>query len=152
MPARRKSRQKAVQILFVWDSRKVSIDEAIGSFYDSLYSAEGEEETGEETELAPQPDPFMERLARGTAAQVVELDAYIAKRAENWRLERMPAVDRNILRMAIYEMRFLDTPPAVVIDEALELARRYSEEEAVPFVNGVLDAIRKLIATETAAG
>lgn len=152
MPARRKSRQKAVQVLFVWDSRKVSIDEAILSYYDSLYSAEGEEETGEETELPPEPDHFMERLARGTAAHVVELDAYIAKRAENWRLERMPVVDRNILRVAIFEMKFLDTPHAVVIDEALELARRYSEEEAVPFVNGVLDAIRKLIAAEPAAG
>jgi N utilization substance protein B len=152
MPARRKSRQKAVQILFVWDSRKVSIDEAILSFYDSLYSAEGEEETGEETEMPPQPDPFMERLARGAATHVIELDAYIAKRAENWRLERMPVVDRNILRLAIYEMKFLDTPHAVVIDEALELARRYSEEEAVPFVNGVLDAIWKLMASEAAAG
>ena len=151
MPARRKSRQKAVQILFVWDSRKVPIDEAIQSFYESLYSAEGEEETGVETELEPQPDDFMEKLARGTVAQVTELDAYIAKRAENWRLERMPVVDRNILRMAIYEMKSTDTPPVVVIDEALELARRYSEEEAVPFVNGVLDAIRKMIAGEGAA-
>ncbi len=152
MPARRKSRQKAVQVLFVWDSRKVSIDEAVLSYYDSLYSAEGEEETGEETALPPDPDHFMETLARGTAAHVVELDAYIARRAENWRLERMPVVDRNILRVAIFEMKFLDTPHAVVIDEALELARRYSEEEAVPFVNGVLDAIRKLIAAEPAAG
>ena len=152
MPARRKSRQKAVQILFVWDSRKVPIDEAIQSFYDSLYTAEVEEETGVEPEFDAQPDEFMEKLARGTSAQVAELDAYIAKRAENWRLERMPVVDRNILRMAIFEMKSLDTPHAVIIDEALELARRYSEEEAVPFVNGVLDAIRKMIAAESAAG
>jgi N utilization substance protein B len=60
----------------------------------------------------------------------------------------MPIVDRNILRMAIYEMRDLKTPPAVVIDEALELARRYSETEAVPFVNGVLDSVRKMILPE----
>lgn len=152
MPARRKSRQKAVQILFVWDARKVSIDEAIESFYGSLYSAESEEETGIELELTTEPDPFMEDLARGTAAMVTELDGYIAKRAENWRLERMPIVDRNILRMAIYEMKSLDTPPVVVIDEALELARRYSEEDAVRFINGVLDSVRKLIATEAAAG
>ena len=57
----------------------------------------------------------------------------------------MPTVDRNILRMAIYEMKDLGTPPAVVIDEALELARRYSEEEATPFINGVLDSVRKII-------
>lgn len=152
MPARRKSRQKAVQVLFIWDSRKVSIEEAIQWFYDSLFSAEVEEETGNEPEVDALPDHFMEKLARGTAAQVTDLDSYIAKRAENWRLERMPVVDRNILRLAIYEMKSLDTPHAVVIDEALELARRYSEEEAVPFVNGVLDAIRKMIASEAAAG
>ena len=150
MPARRKSRQKAVQVLFVWDSRKVSVDDAIQSFYDSLYTAEAEEETGVEPEMDAVHDDFMEKLARGTAEKVVELDSYIAKRAENWRLERMPVVDRNILRMAIYEMKTLDTPHAVVIDEALELARRYSEEEAVPFVNGVLDAIRKMIFAEAA--
>ena len=150
MPARRKSRQKAVQVLFVWDSRKVSVDEAIQSFYDSLYTAEAEEETGVEPEFDAVHDDFMEKLARGTAEIVAELDSYIAKRAENWRLERMPVVDRNILRMAIYEMKTLDTPHAVVIDEALELARRYSEEEAVPFVNGVLDAIRKMLFAEAA--
>ncbi len=152
MPTRRKSRQKAVQILFAWDSRKVSIEEAIEAFYASLYSAEGEEETGEETELEPEHDEFTELLARGTAAQVAELDSYIGQRAEHWRLERMPVVDRNILRMAIFEMKATDTPPVVVIDEALELARRYSEEEAVPFVNGVLDAIRKMIAGQAASG
>ena len=148
MPARRKSRQRAVQVLFLWDSRKFSVDESIRIFAESLCTAEYEEETGEEPTHHPEPDHFMERLVRGTAAQVVELDGFIARRAENWRLERMPIVDRNILRMAIYEMKTLGTPPAVVIDEALELARRYSEEEAVPFVNGVLDAIRKIIFPE----
>jgi transcription antitermination protein NusB len=91
----------------------------------------------------------METLVRGTAAQVEVLDGYIAKRAENWRLERMPAVDRNILRMAIHEMKDEGTPPPVVIDEALELAKRYSEEEAVPFLNGVLDAVRRMLVAES---
>ena len=63
----------------------------------------------------------------------------------------MPIVDRNVLRLAIYEMKELKTPPAVVIDEALELARRYSETDAVPFVNGVLDSVRKLILPESEA-
>jgi N utilization substance protein B len=144
MPARRKSRQRALQVLFFWDTRKTDIDEALRSFYLSLYSGEVEEESGEE----PPPlgeDPFMETLARGTAANAQELDGYIAKRAENWRMERMPVVDRNLLRMATYELKEIGTPPAVVIDEALELARRYSEEEAVPFINGVLDAIRRML-------
>lgn len=145
MPARRKSRQRAVQVLFSWDLRKLTMDEALRLFYESLYSAETEEETGADPATEANHDAFMESLARGTAGSVVELDGLIEKRAEHWRLERMPVVDRNILRMAIYEMKETQTPPAVVIDEALELARRYSEEEAVPFINGVLDAVRKIL-------
>jgi len=151
MPARRKSRQRALQVLFLWDLRKVPIEEALQIFYSSLYCAEMEEDTGEDNALPIEPDPFLEELARGTAAHSAELDALIVQRAENWRLERMPNVDRNILRMAIYEMKVLDTPPAVVIDEALELTRRYSDADAVPFVNGVLDAVRKLIFPEAGA-
>ena len=108
MPARRRSRQRALQVLFQWDSRKQSIDEAIESFYLTLYSAE--DEPGH-VDTPPPPDPFMESLARGTAANFAEIDDLIAKRAENWRLDRMPIVDRNILRMAVYEMRDLGTPP-----------------------------------------
>lgn len=145
MPARRKSRHRAVQVLFLWDVRKLPIDDAIQAFYDSLITAEFEEETGEEPAEPAKRDQFMESLVRGTSSNVEELDGYIAKRAENWRLERMPIVDRNLLRLAVYEMKHVGTPPAVVIDEALELARRYSEEEAVPFLNGVLDAVRKVL-------
>ncbi len=149
MPARRRSRQRALQILFFWDAREIAIDEAVTTFYSSLYGAEQEEDTGDDYPAPTDPDLFMESLARGTAGHSEELDQLILKRAENWRLERMPAVDRNILRMAIYEMKDLGTPPAVVIDEALELARRYSETDAVPFVNGVLDSVRKLILPES---
>lgn len=152
MPARRKSRQRAVQVLFLWDSRKLNVDQAIDSFEESLFTAEVEEETGEEPANANLRDGFMEALVRGTIAHVTELDGYIAKRAENWRLERMPIVDRNILRMAIQEIKYMDTPPPVVIDEALELARRYSDEEAVPFLNGVLDAVRRLLVAEKGEG
>jgi transcription antitermination protein NusB len=151
MPARRKSRQRALQVLFLWDIRKVPIAEALSTFLDELVSVESEEETGKEDSVHPSPDPFMETLARGTADTAVELDELIAKRAEHWRLERMPIVDRNILRMALFEMKDLGTPPAVVIDEALELARRYSEAEAIPFINGVLDGLRKLIFPDSAA-
>jgi N utilization substance protein B len=156
MPARRRSRQKALQILFQWDARKQPVEDCIFDHYESLYS--GEIEEGEEPPR-PEPDRFMETLARGTAARAEELDQLIQMRAQNWRLERMPLVDRNILRLAIYEMKVEGTPAPVVIDEALELARRFSEEEAVPFINGVLDAVRRLLlapapapAGETAAG
>jgi N utilization substance protein B len=65
------------------------------------------------------------------------------KHAENWRIERMPAVDRNILRLAVYEMVYGGAPAAVAIDEALELARKFSSEESVHFLNGVLDAVHR---------
>ncbi|MBA3973927.1 MAG: transcription antitermination factor NusB [Candidatus Solibacter sp.] len=145
MPARRKSRQRALQVLFFADMRKQEIGEAIEAYYPSLFTAEMDELTGEESAPPPEGDAFMESLAGGTFAQREMLDELIARKAEHWRLDRMPLVDRNILRMAIYEMKDLGTPPAVVIDEALELARRYSEEEAIPFINGVLDSIRKLL-------
>jgi transcription antitermination protein NusB len=142
MPARRRSRQRAIQVLFAWDARKMPVQDCIFDFYDSLYSGE---ENADIEPAAPPRDTFMESLARGTVEHATELDALITQRADNWRLERMPIVDRNILRMAIYEMKFDGTPAAIAIDEALELARRYSEQEAIPFLNGVLDAVRRLI-------
>ena len=85
----------------------------------------------------------MEELAKGTTAMVSDLDRRIEENSQHWRLERMPAVDRNILRLAIFEMTKSALPPAVVIDEALELARQFSGEESVSFINGVLDAVNK---------
>jgi transcription antitermination protein NusB len=142
MPARRRSRQRALQVLFEWDARKMPVQDCIFDYYDSLHSGE---ETSEIESGSPPRDGFMESLVRGTVEHAGELDALITQRADNWRLERMPVVDRNILRMAIFEMKYGGTPPPVVIDESLELARRYSEEEAIPFLNGVLDAVRRLI-------
>jgi N utilization substance protein B len=87
---------------------------------------------------------FANSLVRGTLSRLAEIDALLTSHAQNWRLERMAVLDRLILRMAIYELLGdAATPPKVVINEALELARAYSGEEAVPFVNGVLDAVRK---------
>jgi N utilization substance protein B len=135
MSARHRSRQRALQVLYQWDLRKQAVDEAISSFYDTLYSEEEVERPGR--------DEFMEELAKGTSEMAGDIDHQITEKAENWKLERMPLVDRNILRMAIYEMSRKDTPPAVIIDEALELARQFSGDESVSFINGVLDAVRK---------
>ena len=135
MASRRRSREHALQVLYQWDIRKQPVDESIEAFYTGLYS--------EETTPRPPRDEFLEYLVRGTAAKAGEVDALISSHAEHWRLERMPAVDRNILRLAIYEMRNTETPAPVVIDEALELARRFSNEESVHFINGVLDAVRR---------
>lgn len=135
MPSRRRSRQRALQILYLWDVRRQPVEEATAAYFDSLYS--------EESRTRPQRDAFLDQLVSGAVENVEELDRRITQHAEHWRIERMPTVDRNILRLAVYEMSHLDTPPAVVIDEALELARRYSNEESVQFVNGVLDAVHR---------
>ena len=84
------------------------------------------------------------RMAEGTAARVADLDPLISASADHWRLSRMAIIDRAILRLAVYEFLHAPTTPrAVVIDEAIELARTFSTDEAVKFVNGVLDGIRK---------
>lgn len=140
MPSRHRSRQRALQILYQLDLRPQSVEEALSGFYTSLYSAEGPVET---EAAAPPRDAFMESLVQGTIARTAEIDARIVAHSEHWRLERMPAVDRNILRLGIYEMLAEPTPRPVVIDEALELARRFSSAESVAFINGVLDAVRK---------
>ena len=133
MPSRHRSREHALQTLYQWDMRKQPVDESIEAFYGSLHTEEGAP--------PPPPDEFLEQLVRGTVEKAEEIDALISSHAEHWRLGRMPAVDRNLLRLAIYEMRHTETPAVVVIDEALELARRFSTEESVQFVNGVLDAV-----------
>lgn len=136
MPARHKSRQRALQVLYLWDQGKQSIEDAISAFYATLGS--------EDEALTRMPsDAFMETLARGTSSRTQEIDQRIAAKSANWRLERMPAVDRNILRLALYELQATDTPAPVVIDEALELAREFSSDESVAFVNGVLDAVHR---------
>lgn len=132
MPSRRRSRQRALQILFAWDSRRQPLDEVIDGYYDTLFSEE-----------KPERDPFAADLVKGTVEHLAELDSQITRHAEHWRMERMPAVDRNILRLAVFEMTHGGTPAAVSIDEALELARKYSGEDSVQFVNGVLDAIHR---------
>ena len=136
MAARHKSRQRALQVLFLWDQGRQPIDDAISVFYATLGSEED----------VPEPTPedaFMEMLARGACKEASQLDQRISAKSENWRLERMPAVDRNILRLALFEMQATDTPPPIVIDEALELAREFSGDESVAFVNGILDAVRR---------
>jgi len=144
MPARHRSRHRAVQILYQCDLRDLAPDEAILNFYEGLYSEESEE--------PPAHDAFMEELVRGTLAHREEIDRRIEEFSAHWRLERMSAVDRNILRLAIYELIEHKNPPAVIIDEALELARRFSGDESVAFINGVLDAVHKKTRESNATG
>jgi transcription antitermination protein NusB len=145
MAARHRSRKRALQVLFEWDMRKESVDRAISHFYETLYS----EEEGDEDPARPKPDPFMEQLARGTVANAARIDQQIQDKAENWRLARMAVVDRNILRLAVYELSLKQVPAPVIIDEAIELARQFSNDEAAAFINGLLDAVNRQVQGES---
>jgi len=115
--------------------RKISPEDALRDYYHTLYT--------EENEDRPERDEFLEQMLLGAHAELEFLDAVITRRSEHWKLERMPVVDRNVLRLAAWEMLRTTTPAAVVIDQAIELARRFSGDESARFVNGVLDAMRK---------
>ncbi len=137
MAARHRSRARALQVLFAWDQRREPVDQAIAHYYDTLHSEEAEKQ------VSLKPDKFMEELARGTVDNVEQIDKKIEAKAANWRLERMAVVDRNILRLAIFEMLRNEIPGPIVIDEALELARQFSGDESLAFINGILDAVRR---------
>lgn len=133
MSKRRLAREYALQTLYFSDTGKLSSDDSAlfaNSFYDNL-----DEETF----------AFCKDLVTGANANLEAIDAIVAASAQNWSLARMSAVDRAILRMATYEMVFSadKTPLPVVIDEAIELAKKYSTEKSGKFINGLLDQIKK---------
>ena len=123
-------------MLFQWDVRRTPPEEIVGGYYGSLL-------VSEDDYSSPVRERFAEELFRGVMNDVEKIDERITRHAAHWKISRMPVVDRNILRIAVHEMLTTDTPPAVIIDEALELARKFSAEESVQFVNGVLDAVRR---------
>jgi N utilization substance protein B len=137
---RHRAREAALQILYQWDLARRDIVKTAGTFFDLQWP-----------NADPPPDDlrdFATALARDTTERLDEIDPLIADTAERWRPERMAVLDRLILRMAICEMlRDPSTPAPVIINEALELARTFTTEEAVKFINGMLDAIRKKIET-----
>ena len=127
---RRKSRELAMQMLFQGDLGKQKPEEVERLFWDSR------EDVDDETK------GFADDLHRLATKREDEVDALIQKHAQNWRLERMPTVDRNLLRTAVAEMLgYPKTPAAVIINETLEIARRYAAPESINFLNGVLDAV-----------
>jgi transcription antitermination protein NusB len=129
---RRKSRELAMQMLFQADVGRQSPDEVRKTFWHAR------EDVDEATR------GFAEDLFRVACSRQAEIDALLEQHSKNWRVNRMPAVDRNVLRMAVAELLgFPGTPQPVVIDEALEIARRYSAPESIDFLNGLLDAIAR---------
>jgi len=141
MGRRTKARECAFQILYQWQISGEPMDDVLRSFW-RIRSG------------TAQMQAMAERLALGARACVERLDEAIAASAANWRLDRIAPVDRTILRLGTYELiAERETPHAVVLDEAVELAKRFGEADSPAFVNGVLDAIRqRLAAPARAAG
>jgi N utilization substance protein B len=130
---RHQAREAALQVLYFVHVAGVQPEVALEAFF-AVHLPEADADT----------TAFVQALVRGTVAEVPAIDPVIAQHAEHWRIERLAIVDRLILRMAVWELRhYPETPPAVVLDEAVELARTFSTEASSGFVNGVLDAIRK---------
>ena len=133
MGSRRKARECALQMLFAADVAEMPADEVVRSYWAELG----------EPDLDDTAREFATRLAARTLSNLELLDERIRSRAEHWRISRMAVVDRNILRLAVYEFLYEPTPRTVAINEALEIARRFSTYEATQFINGILDAIKR---------
>ncbi len=142
MGKRRRARECAVQCLYQWEVTGADLDSILSGYWETR---------GEIDE--PAITEFAEELFRGTVERVEELDGIIAEQARHWRMDRMGLVEKSILRLGGYELvHEPDTPIAVVIDEAVELAKRYSRPEAGPFVNGILDGISARVRGDSADG
>jgi transcription antitermination protein NusB len=136
---RTKARECAVQMLYQWDLTREPMDRVAGLFWQIRTSTE--ETRGR-----------AEQLARGAQGVVGSLDEAITRASTNWRFERIAAVDRNILRIGAFElMKEPETPASVIIDEAVEMAKRFGEADSPAFVNGVLDAVRRALRKEEAS-
>jgi N utilization substance protein B len=127
---RTKSREFAMQMLFQWDMSEQEPAKLEAKFWRAAKAADS-------TRV------FANRLFEGAVKETPAIDGLIVKQAENWRLERLAVIDRAILRLAIYELRTTETPPKVILNEAVNLAKKFSSEEAGSFVNGILDAVHK---------
>lgn len=133
MGKRTRARECAFQMLYQWDLTREPMD-SVSEAYWRVRS------TTEETRARA------ESLARGTCANIERIDAAVAEAASHWRLDRIAAVDRNILRLGTYELMLeTATPSAVILDEAVEMAKRFGEADSGSFVNGVLDAIMRRV-------
>jgi N utilization substance protein B len=119
-----------MQMLFQWDMSRQDPAKLEAKFWRAAKAADNTR-------------AFANKLFEGAAKAADELDALIVQHAQNWRLERMAIIDRAVLRLAIYELRIAETPPKVVLNEAVDLAKKFSSEDAGGFVNGILDAVRK---------
>ena len=132
---RHRAREAALQLLYQWEVGRLEVS-ALGDASEAYWASH------------PAPAArrrFADQLVAGTAARIQSIDPLLEANAKNWRLSRMAVVDRLIMRLAVYELLYSDTPHAVVIDEALELAKTFGGDQTVRFVNGVLDSISRTL-------
>jgi N utilization substance protein B len=140
MSARRKSRELALQSLY----QSELSGQPLAVTFDVLC---------DHFEVNHKAVPYAKELVAGVADRLDKIDGLIQDCAQHWRLERMSVIDRNILRLATFELVFKeDVPASVIINEALEIAKRFSTDEAAPFINGILDAIRKSVLVSGESG
>ena len=138
---RHRAREAAVQMLYQWEVGRSSMADVVQTFW--LHDQPGA------ASLADDHRTFAQRLATGVTDTVGDLDPVIVEAAEHWRIERMNVMDRLILRLAVYEfVHDPATPSRVIINEALELARTFSHDDSVRFINGILDEIRRRLERE----
>ena len=143
MGQRRRAREFALQILYQLDVQEALGDEQAIALFWRNFAASSEGEAAEPADLA-EVQPFAEKLVRGVRAHLAEIDAQLQSASRNWRLERMARVDRNLLRLALYELRYAaEVPAKVAINEAIEIAKRFGTSESSAFVNGILDRCRE---------
>lgn len=147
MRKRTRSREFALQVLYEIDLAGPLPGDALDDFWldrSDLALSSAEKEAVEQDKQEPEIREYTERLVRGTLEKLTAIDPTIERFAENWEMDRMALVDRNILRLAAYEMLFMEgIPVKVAINEAVELAKRYGEADSSKFVNGILDRIAK---------
>lgn len=144
---RRAARELALNVLYQADACGVPFEEALETALE-FSDLSGLESRG--FEKADEARQYAKLLARGTWEHIEEIDGYISELSEGWPLDRQPAVDRNILRLAIFEIRYVESVPEIVsVDEAVELAKKYSTAESGKFVNGVLAGYLRKYAAET---
>ena len=133
MRNRTKSRECTLQMLYQADIRHTGSQQIVEEFW-----------CGQEEGVEPEVQAFANQLFSGTLEHLADIDALIAKYADNWDMKRMAVIDRNILRLGVFELLHLEeVPPKVSINEAIELAKRFGDAESGKFINGILDAIHK---------
>jgi N utilization substance protein B len=133
MGTRRKARELAVQLLYQHDLAKTDLHEAMALFWEHF-------------PVDLEVREFCRQLVLGTVDRLALIDEFLSEASENWSLHRMSVVDRNILRLATYELLDrLDIPPSVSLNEAIEIAKKYSTPDAAVFINGVLDRIKRMV-------